>query len=148
MAARFALTQLSRPRLAHWAGVQCDTHGCVTVLELSDNNMEGTLRGTVEMALACLPHLTQLWLSGNRLSGPLPASLASLPKLEILDVGGNSLRGALEQLSLMVMQTGIGLTRSDTIAYAAGVIDVIVQLGRDASGKRGITAIADSQSLI
>ncbi|MEO0906900.1 MAG: P-type DNA transfer ATPase VirB11 [Pseudomonadota bacterium] len=63
-------------------------------------------------------------------------------------IHANSLRGALEQLSLMVMQTGIGLTRSDTIAYAAGVIDVIVQLGRDASGKRGITAIADSQSLI
>ncbi|MEM7781008.1 MAG: P-type DNA transfer ATPase VirB11 [Pseudomonadota bacterium] len=63
-------------------------------------------------------------------------------------IHANSLRGALEQLSLMVMQTGIGLTRSDTIAYAASVIDVIVQLGRDASGKRGITAIADSQSLV
>ena len=30
----------------------------------------------------------------------------------------------------MVMQTGIGLTRGDTIAYAAVVIDVIVQLDR------------------
>ncbi len=28
-------------------------------------------------------------------------------------------RGALDQLALMVMQTGIGLTRPDTIAYAA-----------------------------
>ncbi|MEN7537812.1 P-type DNA transfer ATPase VirB11 [Aurantiacibacter flavus] len=56
-------------------------------------------------------------------------------------IHANSLRGALEQLSLMVMQTGIGLTRSDTLAYAAGVIDVIVQLGRS-EGKRGITAIA------
>jgi type IV secretion system protein VirB11 len=63
-------------------------------------------------------------------------------------IHANSLRGALEQLSLMVMQTGIGLTRSDTIAYAASVIDVIVQLGRDASGKRGITQIADARSLV
>jgi type IV secretion system protein VirB11 len=63
-------------------------------------------------------------------------------------IHANSLKGALEQLALMVMQTGIGLTRSDTIAYAAGVIDVIVQLGRDANGKRGITAIADSRSLV
>ncbi|MEL7188780.1 MAG: P-type DNA transfer ATPase VirB11 [Pseudomonadota bacterium] len=63
-------------------------------------------------------------------------------------IHANSLRGALEQLSLMVMQTGIGLTRSDTIAYAASVIDVIVQLGRDASGKRGIAQIADSRSLV
>jgi len=63
-------------------------------------------------------------------------------------IHANSLRGALEQLSLMVMQTGIGLTRSDTIAYAASVIDVIVQLGRDANGKRGITQIADTSSLV
>ena len=63
-------------------------------------------------------------------------------------IHANSLRGALEQLSLMVMQTGIGLSRQDTIEYAASVIDVIVQLGRDATGKRGITAIAKSNSLM
>lgn len=63
-------------------------------------------------------------------------------------IHANSLKGALEQLSLMVMQTGIGLTRADTIAYAASVIDVIVQLGRDANGKRGITQIAESKSLV
>ena len=63
-------------------------------------------------------------------------------------VHANSLRGALEQLSLMVMQTGIGLTRSDTIAYAASVIDVLVQLGRDQDGKRGIVQISESHSLV
>nr|WP_247714003.1 P-type DNA transfer ATPase VirB11 [Qipengyuania xiamenensis] len=63
-------------------------------------------------------------------------------------IHANSLRGALEQLSLMVMQTGIGLTRSDTIAYAASVIDVVVQLNRDSSGKRGISQIAQSSDLI
>ncbi len=62
-------------------------------------------------------------------------------------IHANSLRGALEQLSLMVMQTGIGLTRSDTIAYAASVIDVIVQLDRS-NGKRGISAIARSRDLV
>ena len=62
-------------------------------------------------------------------------------------IHANSLRGALEQLALMVMQTGIGLSRSDTIAYACGVIDVIVQLGRDPDGRRGITAIATTASL-
>ncbi|MBD3728992.1 MAG: P-type DNA transfer ATPase VirB11 [Sphingomonadales bacterium] len=63
-------------------------------------------------------------------------------------IHANSLRGALEQLALMVMQTGIGLTRSDTIAYAASVIDVIVQLGRDSAGRRGITQIAESRTLV
>lgn len=62
-------------------------------------------------------------------------------------IHANSLSGALEQLALMVMQTGIGLTRSDTIAYAASVIDVFVQLGRE-GGKRGVTAIAESHELL
>ncbi|MEL7700080.1 MULTISPECIES: P-type DNA transfer ATPase VirB11 [Citromicrobium] len=63
-------------------------------------------------------------------------------------VHANSLHGALEQLSLMVMQTGIGLSRRDIIAYAASVIDVMVQLGRGADGKRGIAQIARSADLL
>ena len=63
-------------------------------------------------------------------------------------VHANSLQGALEQLSLMVMQTGIGLTRKDIIAYAASVIDVMVQLGRGSDGKRGIAEIARSSDLL
>jgi type IV secretion system protein VirB11 len=62
-------------------------------------------------------------------------------------IHANSLRGALEQLALMVMQTGIGLTRGDTIAYAASVIDVLVQLDRS-NGHRGISAIARTADLI
>ena len=62
-------------------------------------------------------------------------------------IHANSPSGALEQLSLMVMQTGIGLTRADTIAYAASVIDVIVQLDRS-GGTRGISAIADTRELV
>lgn len=63
-------------------------------------------------------------------------------------IHANSLAGALEQLALMVMQTGIGLSRLDTIQYAASVIDVVVQLGRADDGKRGISAIAETMSLI
>lgn len=61
-------------------------------------------------------------------------------------IHANSVRGALEQLALMVMQTGIGLTRSDTISYAASVIDVIVQLGR-VNGHRGISDIVEARDL-
>jgi len=62
-------------------------------------------------------------------------------------VHANSPRGALEQIALMAMQTGIGLTRAETLDYAASVIDIVVQLDRS-GGKRGISAIADSSSLL
>lgn len=62
-------------------------------------------------------------------------------------VHANTPRGALEQIALMAMQTGIGLTRAETLEYAASVIDVVVQLDR-IDGKRGIAAIADSASLV
>jgi type IV secretion system protein VirB11 len=55
-------------------------------------------------------------------------------------IHANSPAGALEQLALMVMQSGIGLSRSDTIAYARSVIDIVVQLGRSGH-QRQIIAI-------
>ena len=55
-------------------------------------------------------------------------------------IHANSPSGALEQLSLMVMQAGLGLSRVDTIAYACSMIDIIVQLER-IDGRRRIAAI-------
>lgn len=61
-------------------------------------------------------------------------------------VHANTPRGALEQIALMAMQAGIGLTRGDTLAYAAQVIDVVVQLDR-AGGTRRIAAIATAADI-
>ena len=55
-------------------------------------------------------------------------------------IHANSPAGALEQLALMVMQAGLGLSRVDTIAYARMMIDVIVQLEK-VDGRRRIVAI-------
>jgi len=55
-------------------------------------------------------------------------------------IHANSTSGALEQLALMVMQSGLGLSRSETIDYARSVIDVVVQLGREGA-ERKIAAI-------
>jgi len=55
-------------------------------------------------------------------------------------IHANSTSGALEQLALMVVQSGLGLSRSETIDYARSVIDVIVQLGREGA-QRKIVAI-------
>jgi type IV secretion system protein VirB11 len=57
-------------------------------------------------------------------------------------IHANNPKGALEQLALMVMQAGLGLSRSDTLAYAQSVVDVVVQLGRR-SGRRLLTGILD-----
>ena len=62
-------------------------------------------------------------------------------------VHANNPRGALEQIGLMAMQANIGLTRSETLEYAASVIDVVVQLDR-IDGKRGIAEIARARDLI
>jgi type IV secretion system protein VirB11 len=40
----------------------------------------------------------------------------------------------------MVMQSGLGLSRSETIDYAKSVVDVVVQLGREGP-QRKIVAI-------
>jgi type IV secretion system protein VirB11 len=48
--------------------------------------------------------------------------------------------GALEQIALMVLQTGLGLSRTETIAYVRAQVDIIVQLGRD-NGVRGVREI-------
>lgn len=61
-------------------------------------------------------------------------------------VHANSPRGALEQIALMSMQSGIGLTRRETLEYAASVIDIVVQLDRD-GGKRGISAIRATKDI-
>jgi len=57
-------------------------------------------------------------------------------------IHANSTSGALEQLALMVMQSGLGLSRSETIEYARSVIDIIVQLGREGA-ERKIVAIEE-----
>ena len=62
-------------------------------------------------------------------------------------IHANLPQGALEQIALMAMQSNIGLTRRETIEYAASVIDVVVQLDRN-NGTRGITVIAEAKSLV
>lgn len=62
-------------------------------------------------------------------------------------VHANSPRGALEQIALMVLQSGLGLSRAETLEYAATVIDIIVQLDR-VDGSRGISALAETRKLL
>ncbi len=50
-------------------------------------------------------------------------------------IHASSTQGALEQLSLMCLQAGLGLSREDTLSYMRTMIDVVIQLRRE-SGQR------------
>ncbi len=58
----------------------------------------------------------------------------------ITTIHADSPEGALEQLALIVLQSGTQLRRDDIIQYATQVIDVIVQLER-IGGERRITRV-------
>lgn len=55
-------------------------------------------------------------------------------------IHASSTQGALEQLSLMCLQAGLGLSRDDTLSYTRTMIDVVIQLRRD-SGVRHLEDI-------
>ncbi len=48
---------------------------------------------------------------------------------------------AFEQLKLMVMQAGLGISPSEITAYVKNVIDIVVQLKRGSNGKRFISDV-------
>ncbi|MGZ3306216.1 MAG: CpaF/VirB11 family protein, partial [Asticcacaulis sp.] len=55
-------------------------------------------------------------------------------------VHANTPQGALEQVALMVLQSGTQLSRLETLSYASSLIDVVVQLAKT-GGERAITDI-------
>ena len=112
--------------LGNWYGVETNSNGRVTGLELTGNNLVGTLpadlgdldklkllylnnnalSGTIPAELGDLENLSDLILSSNGLGGAIPAELGDLSKLKYLSLNGNQLNGAipaeLGDLSLMV----------------------------------------------
>ena len=54
----------------------------------------------------------------------------------ISTIHANSCEGAIEQVALLALQARVNLGRTEIIAYARSVIDIVVHLRRDAAGKR------------
>lgn len=54
----------------------------------------------------------------------------------ISTIHANSCAGAIEQVALLALQARVNLGRSEIIAYARSVIDIVVQLKRAPSGQR------------
>lgn len=106
---------LSNASLDSWHGVTTDRNGRVVELNLSENELNGTipselgsltylvdlnlsqnqLRGTIPSELGNLTNLTSLSLFGNRLSGGIPSELGNLIDLVVLALMDNNLRGTI-----------------------------------------------------
>ena len=77
--------------LNQWYGVQTDTAGRVTVVNLGENR----LRGSLPAALGDLTQVDRLSLWGNELTGALPSVLQNLRRLERLNLADNALTGSV-----------------------------------------------------
>ena len=82
---------LSDGPLDDWYGVTTDANGRVTTLDLSDNQ----LSGSIPAQLGNLSNLERLTLTGNQLSGAIPAQLGNLSSLEGLGLSFNQLTGSI-----------------------------------------------------
>ncbi len=60
-------------------------------------------------------------------------------------IHASSPEGAFEQISLMCMQAGLGLSRDETISYARSMIDIVIQLGRN-NGERNVEQVCFARS--
>ncbi len=106
---------LSEAPLDEWHGVTTDTDGRVTVINLDENNVNGSipseigqldllgnlsfrdneLTGTIPTELGQLTELSRLDLASNHLTGTIPNSISELINLRILDLQSNQLTGAV-----------------------------------------------------
>ena len=82
---------LTNAPLDRWHGVTTNRSGRVIELDLSENE----LSGTIPAALGNLTYLELLDLSENQLRGDIPPELGNLANLETLDLYDNSLSGTI-----------------------------------------------------
>ncbi|CAA0821184.1 Tyrosine-sulfated glycopeptide receptor 1 [Striga hermonthica] len=81
-----------------WDGIVCNETGRVTGLWLPSRG----LSGKISPSITNLTGLTQLSLSNNRLSGPLPARFFHLlNRLQVIDLSCNSLNGGMAALGAL-----------------------------------------------
>ena len=82
---------LSNAPLSEWQGVQTDSEGRVTIVNLLANN----LTGKIPSELQDLTYLEGLYLGRNNLSGAIPRELGSLSALQVLLLSDNELNGRI-----------------------------------------------------
>ena len=93
--------------LGDWYGVRTDASGRVDRLDLSENN----LTGSIPPELANLTELTSLDLADNELSGSFPAELGQLASLTEFNLAVNDLTGEMPpEIGNLTSLTSLNLT--------------------------------------
>ncbi|KAI3888442.1 hypothetical protein MKW92_011787 [Papaver armeniacum] len=73
-----------------WFGITCNNEGSVTELNLTNSNLQGTLRS---LNFSSFANCVSLDLSNNKLSGFIPSQIGSLSKLTHFDLSMNMFSG-------------------------------------------------------
>ena len=76
-----------------WHGVRTDANGKVTIVDLRDNG----LTGTIPQEIGNLTSLASLILSNNTLAGTIPQEIGNLTQLTWLILSNNGLTGTIPQ---------------------------------------------------
>jgi len=141
---------LNQP-MSTWYGVTTNVLGCVTALDLSNNDLIGTippeigdldllnldlsnnfLSGTIPTSVENMTRLVTLDLSDNQLSGNIPSELSDLDKLTILNLSDNFLSGNIpSSLSDLSNLTTLDLSDNSltgTIPFEFGILSALANL--------------------
>jgi hypothetical protein len=82
---------LSNVNECEWAGIRCNTDGCVTAIEFENNG----IAGTIPSELALLTDLAYLGLEQGETTGTIPSELGSLSDMFFIDLDFNQLTGTI-----------------------------------------------------
>ena len=126
---------LTDAALGEWHGVETDSTGRVTSLELTENNLSGPipselgnlanlellalnhndLRGSIPAEIGNLASLQELFLAYTNVSGPIPAEIGNLTNLEWLAISFNdNLNGPIPvELGKLANLKALGLGFND-----------------------------------
>ncbi|MCF8238991.1 MAG: leucine-rich repeat domain-containing protein [Saprospiraceae bacterium] len=111
--------------IENWFGISVNSEGCVTAIQLFDNDLSGTLydihlpqlihlilneniiQGSIP-DFTSLPELQTLWVPDNQLTGVLP-DFSNMPKLANIFLSNNSLSGALPDFTNVPLLISISI---------------------------------------